>query len=102
MSSFRKTWEVVLDGEPYKVTTKGPDMANAERMAARDGFLLNEGGAVALQQRMMFIAFRRGYPDNPLGRAFGDFVDVLDDITDQDELEAGSPLDPIPPADTDG
>lgn len=96
MSSFRRPLEIVLDGESYKVTTKGPDLPNAERMAARDGYTLAEGGAVATNQRMAYLAFRRTYPDHPI-RAFGDFVDVLDDINDLDEADGGDPLDPTRP-----
>jgi hypothetical protein len=104
VSTYRKSWELVLDGESFKVTTNGQDMANAERMAARDGFNVGDGGAIATQQRLAYIGFRRANPGNRLALAFGDFVAVLDDITDLDAAaetsEAG--LDPIRPADTDG
>jgi hypothetical protein len=103
MSSRRHEYEVILDGEPFKVRTKGPDTANAERMAARDGFNLGEGGAVATQDRMVFLAFRRDYPDHRLAKAFGDFLDVLDDINDL-EADTNEPdaLDPTRPADSAG
>jgi hypothetical protein len=100
MSTYRRTLEVVLDGEPFKCSTKGPDIANAERMAARDGYNLGEGGAVATQQRLAFLAFRRAYPDHAVARAFGDFIDVLDDINDLD-TESPDLLDPTLPAASD-
>jgi hypothetical protein len=104
MSTYRKTFEVILDGEAFKVHTNGQDMANAERMAARDGYQVGDGGAIATQQRLAYIGFRRAHPGHGLAHAFGDFVGVLDDITDLDAVadssEAG--LDPIRPAGTDG
>jgi hypothetical protein len=103
MSSYRRNLEIVLDGEPFKAKTRGDDMAHAERMAARDGFTIGTGAAIAVQQRAAFLAFRRAYPDHPLGKRFGEWIEVLDDLTDLDELEAeADPLDPIPPADSDG
>jgi hypothetical protein len=103
MSTYRRNWEVILDGESFKVNTKGPDMANAERMAARDGYTLAEGGAVATQQRLAWLGFRRAYPDHRAAKAFGDFVDVLDDINDLDATDDESPdgLDPTLPAASD-
>jgi hypothetical protein len=103
LSTYRKTWELILDGETFKVTTNGQDMANAERMAARDGYSVADGGAIATQQRLAYIGFRRANPGNRLAHAFGDFVGVLDDITDLDAENENSEvgLDPIPPAATD-
>jgi hypothetical protein len=102
MSTYRKSWELVVDGESFKVTTNGQDMANAERMAARDGYSVADGGAIATQQRLAYIGFRRANPGHRLAHAFGDFIAVLDDITDLDadnnDSEAG--LDPIQSAAT--
>jgi hypothetical protein len=99
LSTYRRHLEVVLDGECFKVQTTGQDLANAERMAARDGYNIADGGAVATQQRLGYIAFRRANPGHPLAHAFGDWVAVLDDINDLDtETEAA---DPTQPADTD-
>jgi hypothetical protein len=104
VSNYRKSWEIVLDGEPFKVSTNGQDMANAERMAARDGFSMLEGGAVAMQQRLAYIGFRRANPGHAFASSFPDFVAVLDDVTDL-EAEAsagGEEVDPTPPADSAG
>jgi hypothetical protein len=98
MSTYRRELEIVLDGEPYKVKTNGQDLANAERMAARDGFNIADGGAVATQQRLAYIGFRRANPGHKLALAFGDFVGVLDDITDLDEDAAAAEMDPTPTA----
>jgi hypothetical protein len=100
MSSYRRELEVVLDGERFKVTTRGQDLANAERMAARDGYSISDGGAVATQQRLAYIAFRRANPQHPLALAFGEFVEVLDDITDLETPDT-EPVDPTQPVDTD-
>jgi hypothetical protein len=103
MSTYRRSWEIELDGETFKVKTNGQDMANAERMAARDGYSVSDGGAVATQQRLAYIGFRRANPGHALAHAFGDFVAVLDDITDLDAetIDPEAELDPTQPAATD-
>jgi hypothetical protein len=103
MSTYRRDMEVVLDGQCFKIKTRGQDLANAERMAARDGFNIADGGAVAVQQRLAYIAFRRANPSHALAHAFGDFIEQLDDINDL-ETDAADPeaeLDPTPPAASD-
>jgi hypothetical protein len=103
MSTYRRDMEVVLDGESFKIKTRGQDMANAERMAARDGFNIAEGGAVATQQRLAYIAFRRSNPSHGCALAFGDFIEHLDDINDLEVIDADTldELDPTQPGDTD-
>ena len=96
MSTFRKELEVMLDGEPFKVRTNGSDQLRAE-------LELGESPATrpaAMGMRVAFVAFRRTYPDHPAARAFGSFVDVLDDISDLDPQPDA--LDPTRPADTAG
>jgi hypothetical protein len=102
MSTYRRDMEVVLDGAAFKIKTGGQDMANAERMAARDGFNIAAGGAVATQQRLAYIAFRRANPQHPCALAFGDFIEHLDDITDLETIDAEAldELDPTRPEDT--
>jgi hypothetical protein len=96
MSTFRKELEIVLDGEPFKVRTNGSDQLRGE-------LELGESPAArpaAMGMRVAFVAFRRTYPDHPAAKAFGTFVDVLDDINDLDP--GPDDLDPTRPADTAG
>ena len=98
MSTFQQDIEVTLDGEVFKCRSKAIDFTNAERQLTRDGGDVQKD-PLALRFRIAYCVFRRNYPEHPGARAFGVFVDVLDDIAEEQLLEDrddGDPLDPTP------
>ena len=76
MSTFRRHMEVILDGEPYKVTTMSKDHLKAEEAIGREKLPL-ESAAMHLQIRIAFYAFQRCYPDNALARNWNGFTGGL-------------------------
>lgn len=86
MSTFRHSWEIVLDGEPFKVTTRAGDYTTAERQIARAGQRLDQS-PVSLQIRLAFVAFSRTYPEHPLARQWDPFLELFDDMVDLEDVE---------------
>jgi hypothetical protein len=102
VSTFRKDIEVTLDGEVFKCQTRAIDYTNAERQLVHDGGKVAEAD-IALRFRIAYCVFRRDYPEHPAAKAYGVFLDVLDDINETpDDADEGDPLDPTPWADTGG
>ena len=101
MSTFQQDVEVTLDGEVFKCRSKAIDFTNAERQLVRDGGNV-EKDQMALRFRIAYCVFRRHYPEHPAARAYGVFIDVLDDIREEalqggdDDDEGGDPMDPTP------
>jgi hypothetical protein len=100
VSTFRQEMLITVDGVPYKCLSKAVDFTNAESALARDGGTV-EKNAMALRFRIAYAVFRRNHPDNDAAHAFGTFLELLDDIQEEQNLEdGGSPLDPTPSADS--
>lgn len=99
MSTFRADIEVVLDGEVFKCRTKAVDYTNAERALVRDGGKV-DADQMALRFRIAYSVFKRCEPEHPAARAYGVFLDVLDEIVEEPNRrdEEGDPLDPTHPA----
>lgn len=98
MSTFQQEVEVTLDGEVFKCTSKAIDFVNAERALVRDGGDVTKD-QMALRFRIAYTVFKRNHPDQPGARAYGVFLDMLDDIREesmQDDTDEGDPLDPTP------
>jgi len=93
--------EITVDGEMFKCQSRAVDFTNAERQLVHDGGKVDTD-AMSLRFRIAYCVFRRNYPDHPAARAYGLFLDVLDDIQEEAlrDAEAGSPLDPTRPADS--
>jgi hypothetical protein len=100
VSTFRQNMVITVDGEDFKCQSKAIDFTNAEQQLARDGGTV-EKNAMALRFRIAYCVFRRCHPDEPAARAFNLFLEVLDDIQEEAQLEGVSPLDPTPSADSD-
>lgn len=101
MATFARRMRVILDGEPFDVTTKPADMLAAERMLAREKIPNPiETAPIQTQTRLLFAAVSRTYPDHPAAKDWPKFVELLDDFDDldADAAETGEPLDPTQPA----
>jgi hypothetical protein len=103
VSTFRQDIEITLDGEVFKVRSRAVDFVNAERALARDGGKVDTD-QISMRFRIAYTVFRRSEPEHPAARAFGVFLDVLDDIREESLLdgddEAANPLDPTRPVDS--
>ena len=99
MSTFQQEIEITLDGEVFKCRSKAIDFTNAERQLTRDGGEVQKD-QMGLRFRIAYCVFRRNYPDHPAARAFGIFLDVLDDIQEESTLDIddddGDLMDPSP------
>jgi hypothetical protein len=97
---------IILEGEPYKCQTRAVDHTAAEVLTVAKGES-PEKNAIGHGFRVAFQTFRRTWPEHELAGSYGRFLDALDEV-DGLEAEAGAgelepdPLDPIPPAVTDG
>jgi hypothetical protein len=94
VSTFRQEIQVTLDGELFKCQSKAIDFTNAEQQLAHDGGKV-EANQIMLRFRIAYCVFRRNHPDHPAARAFGIFLDDLDDIKEEAQLE-GAGVDPTP------
>ena len=93
MSTFRRHMEVILDGEPFKVTTMSKDHLKAEEAIGRDKLEV-ASAALHLQIRVAFYAFARCHPEHPLARNWNGFCEVFDDLDDLEADEAANVMDP--------
>ena len=92
MSTFRRQMEVVLDGEPFKVTTMTKDHLKAEESIGREKLDI-AGSPLHLQTRVAFYAFQRCFPEHHLARNWNGFCEVFDDLNDL-EAEEANVMDP--------
>jgi hypothetical protein len=99
VSTFQQDIEVTLDGEVFKCRSKAIDFTNAERQVNRDGGQVDKD-ALSLRFRIAYCVFKRNHPEDPHARAYGLFLDDLDDIKEErlldgdDGDEDGDRLDP--------
>lgn len=96
MSTFRRDMTIVLDGEPFKVTTSAQDNINAEVMLSK----MKEAGPLTERTQAVgilvaFCAFRRTFPDHELAQGFTRFRDVLDEMEDPELTEKDADGDPL-------
>lgn len=101
MSTFRNEIEVELDGEVFKAKTRAIDYTNAEQQISKEGHDVTQT-PVALRFRVAWLAFRRAFPDDDRAKAFGRFMDALDDISEEADRDGMDPLDPTQTADSEG
>jgi len=96
MSTFRRPFRIVVDGEPHEIVTSARDMATVT------GDPQSLGGAMFTYAMLHAACMRLDVPGVP--HDLDKFIDLLDDI---DTLD-GKPLgftgtpDPTPPATSDG
>lgn len=96
MSTFRRPFRLVIDGEEHDLVTSARDMA------AIQGDPQSLGGAMFTFAMLHAACMRLDVPGVP--HDFDKFIDLLDDIDalDGKPIAHSEPLDPTQPATSDG
>lgn len=100
VSTFRRTYELTVDGEEVKVTTRPADFLGAERdMTLEHIQNAAETAPMHLQTRVVWRAWRREFPGAPAAHDFPKFLEVLEEM-DSVDGEQGEPLTPTQAAES--